>query len=385
MKNKIGLLIIIGLLSVINLNAQIEKIRAYSDSTELMVKYGKKLLVYQLNAKNYEKAEEIVQFLRDLRKSNNYNAFNYKEDIFLSLLLHDWGYLDSLAKNFRTITKGKYDKDNYDISGTLSKKVLEQNAKIDSTAQASESKPETKGLVHLLCYRFKSNRIYQEWEKDINAYNKNYPENEYKFFVTKFLQKSYPRNAMSFSAGSSCTCFTSDLGRHFNPNPGYYLSWNFSVNRIYASLHLQSNNYTVSKSFEVTAPPERFDFLSGEKFISYDYGLYAGYFVVRSKNLQFAPYLNLSKDNLEYTSKELSEKGINGIYIYDSYASGFGFHTEYKIAEFKKSESLYDEKRLGYVSLKLDGGINFIKDTPEGMKGNTTYVNGSLVIGFGNF
>lgn len=390
MKNKICLLIIIGLLSVININAQIEKIRAYSDSTELMVKYGKKLLVYQLDTKNYEKAKEIAQFLRELRKSKNYNAFNYKEDISLSLLLHDWDYLDNFAKNFGTITNKRYNKDNYDISGTLSKKVFEQNAKIDSTAQASESKPETKGLVHLLCYRFKSNRIYQEWEKDINAYNKNYPESEYKCFVTKFLQKSYTRDAMSFSAGIYYPIFTSEFSHYFNTDPGCSLSWDFSVKRIYASLHLQFYNSTVNKPFEAIVPPERWGFYSGENFFSYDYGLYAGYFFIRNKNLQFAPYLNIERSTLESNSSEIIIdreyiKSENGICLYDSYIPGFGLHTEYKIAEFKKPVKEYDQKKLFYLSLKMDSGIDFLSKTRIGMKDNIPYVKGSLVIGFGDF
>src|SRR5574344_619715 len=106
MKKALGILLLAGLLSVTDANAQIEKeIINYVDTTEQLVKNGKRLLVDRLLANDYEKANEVVHYLQDLKETKNYPAFNYKEDLFLSLLLHDWLYFDELAKNIKLIFK----------------------------------------------------------------------------------------------------------------------------------------------------------------------------------------------------------------------------------------------------------------------------------------
>ena len=65
-------ILLLSLFLFVSLNitiAQIEnEIRAYVDSTELIVNNGRKLLVQQLDNENYIKVKEIYNFLNKLIK-----------------------------------------------------------------------------------------------------------------------------------------------------------------------------------------------------------------------------------------------------------------------------------------------------------------------------
>ena len=76
-------ILLLSLFLFVSLNitiAQIEnEIRAYVDSTELIVNNGRKLLVQQLDNENYIKVKEIYNFLNNKTINSNYKAFTYNE------------------------------------------------------------------------------------------------------------------------------------------------------------------------------------------------------------------------------------------------------------------------------------------------------------------
>ncbi|HEX2975147.1 MAG TPA: hypothetical protein VHO68_04355, partial [Bacteroidales bacterium] len=72
--------------------------------------------------------------------------------------------------------------------------------------------------------------------------------------------------------------------------------------------------------------------------------------------------------------------------VLNSFSTGIGIHTEIKFTEFKTKGYNYYGFTNSYLSLKLDGGYNYItKFKDDYFKGNTGYFTVALVWGMGDF
>lgn len=127
------------------------------------------------------------------------------------------------------------------------------------------------------------------------------------------------------------------------------------------------------------------NFYNNDSFSYLDGGLKAGYFLVRSDRFHIAPYVTiggtvLSSDIYEYNQMKDAE-----FEVLNSFTFGPALHTEVKLYEYKSTDGL-GITRSKYVSLKLEGGYNYIThiDYPA-FKGNAAYVTVALAWGTGYF
>ena len=81
-KQFISLLLLLVALNTVN--AQIEdEIKSFVDSTELLVTNGRKLILHNLQAKDYQKIAETYNFINQRTSTNNCDAFFYSEDLYI--------------------------------------------------------------------------------------------------------------------------------------------------------------------------------------------------------------------------------------------------------------------------------------------------------------
>jgi len=385
MKKALGFLLLAGLLSVTDANAQIEKeIINYVDTTEQLVKNGKRLLVDRLLANDYEKANEVVHYLQNLKETKNYPAFNYKEDLFLSLLLHDWLYFDELAKNIKLIFKNTVFEDPYDIADILRKEVEFQAAALDSTANNASLDPSLKSLVHVFCYLMSAEKIDENWNKELNAHAKIDPNKTYQDFIDLFLPDRYARMSTSYTLGANYVYPTSTLNDFFKPAVGFNMSWDFAINRIYTSLNLDVSTFRARHPFVASTTNGPAVFLENDPFNNLNYALQAGYLLVRSKRFHVAPFVSLGGSNLVSNIYQDTEDDNKEMTVYNSFAPGLGLHTECLIFKYNSAQS-YNGEMSGYISLRFDAGANFTVNDPSGMEGDNLYARLSCAFGFGDF
>lgn len=385
MKKHIGVLVLAGLLAVTNVNAQIEQeIVAYVDTTEQLVKNGKRLLVDRLLANDYEKANDIVHYLQNLKETKNYPAFNYKEDLMLSLLLHDWLYFDELAKNIKTIFKNTVVEDPYNIADILQKEVANQAVLLDSTANEANLEPALKSLVHVFCYLVSAEKIDEGWNKTLSDHAKIDPNVTYQEFIDLYLPDRYKRMSMSYSFGANYISPTSMLNDYFKPSVGFAMSWDFAINRVYTSLNMDVCTFRARNSFIASTTAGPMTFLAGDPFTNLNYAVQAGYLLVRSERFHFAPYLSLGGSNLVSNIYKDTDDDDKEMTVYDSFAPGLGLHSECLVYQFKSANTNYDTMD-GYLSLRFDAGANLITKSPSSMDGDILYAKLSFVFGMGQF
>jgi len=111
-----------------------------------------------------------------------------------------------------------------------------------------------------------------------------------------------------------------------------------------------------------------------------------GYFVIRNNRYHLAPFISIG--GAELTSNRFeSDDDEKEFKLINSFLCGPGIHTEIKLKQFHiDNEYRYGSSALSYISLKLDGGYNFLTEKRiAGFKGNMAYFKFGLVWGIGNF
>jgi len=98
-KQHLILSILILFLALNSVNAQIEnEIRSYTDSIELLVTNGRKLIMQHIQTNDLKKVAEIYDYLVLITEEKNCRAFTYNEDIFIASIMYDWnGFFNHAA------------------------------------------------------------------------------------------------------------------------------------------------------------------------------------------------------------------------------------------------------------------------------------------------
>lgn len=90
------------LLTPITVSAQIEnEISSFSDSTDILVNNGRKLILQSIAQKKYQKATELYHYLNDLTIDKGYSAFDYVEALNICLLTSNWNLFFEKATHYQ--------------------------------------------------------------------------------------------------------------------------------------------------------------------------------------------------------------------------------------------------------------------------------------------
>ncbi len=384
MRLKLCTILLISMLPF-NLYSQIEdEIRAYVDTSEAMVQQGRLLMLKELNQNNLAKTREIYNYLTELTKDGPYAAFYYNEELYINMLTNDWEAVDKLMLN--------YDYRNdlvYTGSEDLAKKtqgMISLNSQsVELSCEKSNLNEQAKMLIRALITYLGSDEQGDEYNSFLSAYKRKYPNQRYESFEKKFMPAKNIIAAWSFSLGSGMVFPTGDLGLDFPENALFNFGMDINVNKVYASFYIQGSSLKLQRPFYVFSGNDTMDFVLDEKFDYFEGGLKGGYFLIRSKKFQLAPYVSILGSSLKSTKYSEPEDDDLEYEIFNSFAYGVGLHTEMKLYEFKKKHIYYGNPDT-YLSIKLDAGYNKIAKFKDNTSiGDLPYFSLAFVFGLGKF
>lgn len=374
------------LLSTIHVVAQIaDEIKSFVDSSEIIVNNGRKLMVSKIQEGNYSKANEIYTYLTGVTEGKSSSAFIFTEDIFLNLLFCDWYNMEGILLDYKNLINKKLYQNTYNILPQLQQKMSFLNDSISAECQKSYLEPESKKIIDLILFLMKNGSKDWNYNIKLEAFHKEYENSRFKDLLDNYLPKRRVKSSMAFTIGSGMVFTTGNLNSNFNHNASVNMSMDFNINRIYSSLYLNSAGLRLKIPFDVTNGIETLSFMEDESFQYMDAGLKGGYFILRNKRLHFAPYVSVSGASLK-SKRYDGEEDKKEYKVLNSFSTGIGIHTEIKFTEFKTKGYNYYGFTNSYLSLKLDGGYNYItKFKDDYFKGNTGYFTVALVWGMGDF
>lgn len=390
MKTKILSLFAALFFSVFSSNAQLlDEIRAYVDSSEVVFNNGRRMLYQSISDSDVIRSEKLFILLKEEAAKKHCSAFSYNEELYINLLLKDWKSWLANAENYknRIALAGCYSfQDNYvERLYNLTIKNIEdiENSLVDIDLQTDERE-----LIQLYLYLIKNNpdEIYSVRYKNLK---KNHSKTLYSEFIKGYMPRPVTKGAFAFSIGPTLMIPSGKLADNFNTGVLFNYTMDFNIGKVYSGFHFDAGSLELTQAINFVDGGNNVvhTFTPGDKFSIVGGGLYGGYFLVRNKRFQLAPYVKIGGYTLEstlYNDVDDPEYEILNSFVY-----GPGLHTEIKLTEFTLDPyygTLPGMESNSYLSLKLDIGYDIVtqKINPD-FKGNLPYLRVGLVWGIGNF
>ncbi len=386
MKTKLSIITLV-LTITFTTHAQIEQeINSFVDSTEILVNNGRKMILKNLTDNNIGKAEEAYQYLEEVVSKENFFAFYYIEDLYINILAGNWETTRHLMQNYSEITES--DKPVYPSSvqmiPTLNKLVKERVGTLTMELKNPDLDAESQRTLQLLFYVIETDQIDKEYNTLLTQYEEAFPDSKYRDFIKHFLPSKVIKASWTFSIGSGIVMPTGNLADNFNGNASINMSMDVNINKVFASMHLNTATLKLQEPFQAISDFETLDFEYDEGFHYLDAGLKGGYFLVRSNRFHVAPYLAISGSFLESRRFDTDEDDRE-FEVFNSFTYGGGIHTELKIHDFQITD-IYGGETTHFLSLKLDAGYNRMAKIEDSFfQGDIPYVTMALNWGFGDF
>lgn len=371
-----------------SLMAQIEsEIRNYVDSSELIIKNGRRLLVKSLEDEDLKKANQVYTYLINTSGTGVCRAFSYDEQLCLSLILENYLLWIDQAHNFRQLF------DTYDNAQTenmypaLQLYVAKHRDELSTRIAKAGLSEEDKDVLQLFLHLVAANQADESYNQMLKDFKREYPKTRYAVYLSDYLPRVRVKGGSAFGMGVSGIFPTDKLAAGFSSNAGFNMSWDFNINDVYTSLYMQAGALSVNTPFSMFNDSQTINFDRGDSFSYFDGGLIMGYFVVRSKYLHLAPFGALMGASLTSNLYNNPDDEKYEVKIFNTFSYGVGLKTELKLFEYDVRNFYgygYGEK--SYFSLKTEVGYNVLtKHNFEGFRGNVAYVRATLMWGFGSF
>ncbi len=387
MKGKLLFSIFCLMLLGFSTKAQIgNEIKAYVDSTEVMVNNGRKFLLQTVLDGNRKKTQEIYTYLQETTKGKRYSAFYYNEDLYISLIQQDWQQWLEKAAGYNQYSKATSYANCYPVYEELYSEIVRKSDTLSAAISLAKLSDEEKSVLHLYLHLLKVGTRDEAYNKMARDISRTYANSKYQDFLSTFMPSPSVKYAMSFTFGPSILLPTGSLGSNFSANTNFIMSWDINVSKVYCSLYLTGGSFKLKKPFAAATSSGTFNFGTGEDFSYFEGGLLVGYFLVRNSRIHLAPFVTIAGNKLEsnmYDGKN-KEKEVK---IYGSFITGPGIHSEVKFFDFTVGNAYrWGSSDKNYISIKLDAGYSIATSAyNDQIKGNMGYLKMGLAWGFGDF
>jgi hypothetical protein len=376
------------LLISINLSAQIEnEIRAFVDSSEVMISNGRRLLVKKLVYGDLIKANEIYSYLVLVPDGTDIRAFSYTEDLYINLLLHNYPVWIDKAMSYSNISQNYNNEQDDNITSCLYDLIIQRNKELSTDIGNADITQEEKELLKIFLSLVTMDLPEEIFDYQIEDFKKKYPDSKFNDFLKNYMPKSQGKSSTAYGMGASGIFLTGELGKSFSNNAVFNLNWDINISKLYASLYFQVGGLQVKRPFYTTSSIDTLNFENGESFDYFEGGLLFGYFLVRNKWLHIAPYTGILGTSLMSNVFPDPEDDDFELKAINAFTVGLGLKTEFKLYEYEMRNFYGNEYgQPAYFSLKLEGGYNIItKQEIDIFEGNIAYVKAAIMWGFGRF
>jgi len=364
-----------------------EEIRSYVDSSEIVLKNGRRLLLNSLREHNYDKAGEVYLYLRKEMDNKPYDAFNYEELLYINMILGNWSIFADKAKNFKVFIQNSTYPETYPLIDPLYKIVLNRNDQILENLNNSKIDDQGQKVAALFLHLIKQQQTDETYDEMYRAFMRQYSNSAYNDFLTLYLPRPSLYLAWSWSIGAHAMATTGSLERYFPSGVGGFMAMDLNYRELYTSLFVGFATLDLKKEFIEPLLGVDTEFNKGENFSYGQVDIKGGYFILRNDRFHLAAFFNLGGAWLQSTRFDPEDGNDPDIYLFNTFKYGPGLHAEVKLGEWN-----YQGGYMGrvpakhYVSIKFEAVYNFLnKAESTKFNGDIYNVNLGLVWGFGHF
>lgn len=365
--------------------AQIEdEIKSFVDSTEIIVEQGRKMIAHKINEKQYDKVLEIYDYLNEKAIESDCYPFTYVENIYLLTVTAHWNRWLEMAENYEEYNKPLCSQVNNKIISYLFDDLQENDSLLREEIENSSLKREDKDIILLFLFISENGSDNTDYAKKLKKFRKSYPKTRYQTFLEKFMPGKPIKASLGFSLGAAQVSLTSHLAENFEPKTLVNFAMDINVNRFHSSLTFNVGSLALQSPFSAELEGVQYDFEMNEDFYFLNAGVDVGFFIVKSKHINIAPYMHLGSTVLE--SKLFNDNNKDELELINKFTYGAGLFTEVKLIKFSHSNyNYYTQSTVeseSFIGLKLEAGYNKVNGAEyNAYEGNYAYARVSLVYG----
>jgi hypothetical protein len=357
------------------------EILAFTDSTELIIRNGRKLIVEKTITGQHDAAISTLNYLKKTI-NEKYVILYPAEEILVSLANRNFGLFLYTAKNIKHLMDNKVrifqmPSISEEIHQYLGNEIL-----FISEDVTNSNLPDSEKELIQLYIRFYLNENYTELNKTIKQHQRKNQKSEYIDFLNDLIQLTLT-GRMNFSLGYGNEFLSGNITRNFD---NHLHVMNFEIdgfmNRLYLSLFMGGSvSREVSKN-DLPVKKKDWTHLAGESVSTLKYGLKIGRSLYSTDNLNFYPFILIGGYEFNSQSPQADKKdselknNLSG-----AFCTGFGASCDFVL---KKWETRNYVDPVGFLFIRPSIGYDFFMTNKELAKGGDFYFNVSLGVSLGS-
>jgi hypothetical protein len=358
------------------------EILSYSDSTEIIIRNGRKLIIDKLTAGDYTGANNTLNYLKE-NTDKRYIILYPGEALLFSLATRNFPLFLYNAKNFNTLLEGK----TKSVAGESM--VIEMREYLstempfitDELEQYQMSEVDKK-LIRIYI-RYYMNEDLADLNTTIRNYQKTYPGSEYSCFLNE-LKKLTTTARMNFVFGYGNEFLNGDIAEVFT-NRLHVLNMEIDgfINQLYLSFFIGGSVSQVRSNIDLPVKKKDWIHTKEEKVSSLKYGMKIGRTIFSNQRLNVYPYLSIggyemNSQSSEFENKDSANPKNN---LTGSFFAGFGAASDIVLKKWEP-KSIYEPG--GFVFFRPQIGYDQFLSNKNHTKGHDFHFMLSVGISLGS-
>ncbi|MCG6190151.1 hypothetical protein [Maribellus maritimus] len=358
-----------------------KEIIAFTDSTELIIRNGRKLLADKTISGDHDGAVSTLNYLKNT-VDEKYIVLYPAEEILFSLANRNFELFLYNAKNWDSLLEGKVQTFQVEsISDQIHQYLGTEMSFIMEDLDKSQLSEADKKVIRLYI-RYYMNDDYSELNKSLKNYVKGNPDSEYVVFINQLRQLTFT-GRMNFCLGYGNEFLNGNITDNFD---SHMHIMNFEIdgflNRLYLSLFMSGS---VSREVSINDLPvkdKNWTHPAGDKISSLKYGLKIGQSLYSTDKVNFYPYLVIggyeinSQSSLADDNDSEPKNNLIG-----TFCPGVGASCDFVLKKWQ-SKNIYSPG--GFLFIRPSVGYDYFLSNKEISKGGDLYFTISLGVGLGD-
>lgn len=343
------------------------EILSYSDSTEMIIRNGRKLILDKTVEGDHAGANKTLNFLKE-NSDKRYIILYPGEELLFSLATRNFPLFLYIAKNFDTLLEGKTksvagESMVFELREYLSTEMPFIREELEEYQMAEADKK----LMHIYI-RYYMNEDLAELNTIIKNYQKAYPNSEYSYFLNE-LKNLTTTARMNFVFGYGNEFLNGDIAEVFT-NRLHVLNMEIDgfINQLYLSFFIGGSVSQVRSNIDLPVRKKDWIHAREEKVSSLKYGMKIGRTIFSNQRLNIYPYLSIGGYEMNSQSSEFKNKDSDNPKnnLTGSFFAGFGAASDIVLKKWEP-KSLYEP--TGFVFLRPQIGYDQFLSNRDYTKG----------------
>lgn len=278
-------------------------ILSYSDSTELLIRNGRNVIVDDVLGGKHKQALSTLNYLKE-NVDKRYVILYPIEELILSLSTRNFSLFLYNAGNFNNLLEGKSRVVfNQNMAVELQDYLINEMPFIIEDLENSSIMASDKEVIRFYI-RYYMNEDKEALNKSVRNHQKAYPDSEYSDFL-KELKNQTNTGRMNFALGYGNEFLNGSAGKTFTDRIHVMnMEIDGFINKLYLSMFIGGNVSSVKSEFDLPVKEKGFIHSREEKVSSLKYGLKIGRSLYSNSHINIYPYLTIGGYEMNSQSKE---------------------------------------------------------------------------------